>query len=174
MHLYCTKLVEQMRNNRGKNFPGTIPQTTIQLIFRQQSFHWRRLVREAQELCLELTEKLLRAAMDHVAGEHTADLLWDNYGSPLFDDSETALESKMNELLWPFEKCHPIVCSLDYQIQHQNGRLSASSSELESESFASSARKFGWNADLTLAAEAVDREQSYRQVSEVCMCCGLY
>ncbi|QIW99741.1 hypothetical protein AMS68_005259 [Peltaster fructicola] len=155
------------RNADG--LPGTIPQTTIQLIFRQQSVHWRAISERAQMQCLELTEKLLRAAMDHVAGEHTADLLWNDHGSPLYDYSEAALANKLNELLWPFEKSHPIICNVNAltQLRTPSRAQDQSKDSLSStaETWAEGARSVGWPHQMVLAAEAVDREEQYRQVA---------
>lgn len=105
---YCEKLALIMQETRGKDLKGLISRNNIQLVFRQQSVKWERIVRAHVDDCHQVALGYMRAATLHIAGDHTAQKLMREFVNPTFDRKDENLEAKVEELLWPYQRSHPI------------------------------------------------------------------
>jgi hypothetical protein len=111
---YCNILSSAMKQNRGKNLPDLPNFRDIQAVFRSQSIRWNSLAKAHIESCYDDTFKFMSEAILHVAGEYTSSKLLDNYVRPALEMRRAALMDKLDELLWPYTKCHPITAHPEY------------------------------------------------------------
>lgn len=126
---YFTALKRHMSQNMGRELPATECGPAIRAVFRQQTLKWRPITTRFSHRLCALVANVVYSAMIHVAGRHTGLLLWEQYGSPACKAQEELLETKVNEILWPYEHSHPITYSNAFKRSPTHWRSQAPSIE---------------------------------------------
>ena len=166
---YCTALAEYMSKMRGRALPGVFPPKVHTAIFRQQSARWEDIARTYLDRCYYDTVRFLECAVEHAAGKHTAAKLMDKYIYPALGNSSEALDSKIVELLWPYQKAHPITTNGAYRVKMQSAIDGVKSSQdPRAHTRAGDAIMLRLPQASIAAAEALDQAEAYY---DVCLSC---
>jgi len=170
---YCQHLSDFIKETRGKDLQSLVSSKTIRAIFRQQSLFWEDIARQHVESCYAATFEFLSAAVLFVAGRHAGEKVMRKFLNEPLERKQDALESKIKELLWPYQKSHPMMYNPEYLSRLSAPSFSASSDassrrdeELFSERYAKAAEfDLQLPCDLVSAAEAMDKAEVYYEVS---------
>lgn len=180
---YCTKVAATISRCRGKALPGQIPIETVTAIFREQSLPWEAISTKYLDFCKAEVQRFMRSAIYHVAGQHTGDLLWQEYIYQVLVAKSASLDLKLSELLWPYQKCHPMTTNRRYWEEVKALGPSETVTKIADEPivlfgqvnpindrsgpapWSRAARDRKWNSELLVAAEAIDRAEAYYNVS---------
>lgn len=143
-----------MAGRRGTNLRSH-PSEAVPDIFRQQSVFWETITRKHVDRCYAATTGFILTAVMHVAGRHTGEKIMQYHMNPAFDRKSDVLDDKISELLWPFQKSHPITYNVAFE-----------------KSLSSKHDPFKWilmsgdDKDAMYSAmEAIDQADSYYSVS---------
>ena len=153
---YCEVLANHMQQRQGKNLRVN-PSEIAPDIFRQQSVHWEHITRTHLEACHGLALQFMDMAVMHVAGRYTGDKLVMHYIESAFEKKYEALLKEMQNILWPFQKCHPITYSPRFVSRVWKGNQNSNQHKISN--FAKG------KSELALAAEAIDLAEAYYDVS---------
>ncbi|KAK3636443.1 hypothetical protein LTR56_014230 [Elasticomyces elasticus] len=164
---YCTTLSDYIGQMRGRYLPGTVSPKLITAIFRQQSAPWEYIARRYVESCYDHIARFLEQAVVHAAGKYTADKLMERYFYPALDKASDALDSKVNELLWPYQKSHPMTANPRYRPKKdrasspgdEQGLAHTTGSRVEQ------AQTAALPSSSVTAAEALDRAEMYYEIA---------
>ena len=166
---YCKVLSSAMIQNRGKNLPDLPNFRDIQAVFRSQSIRWDSLAKAHIESCYDDTAKFMSEAMLHVAGEHTSSKLLDKYVRPALELRRAALVEKLDELLWPYTKCHPITSHPEYtsmpRLLLEPGDTGMVDLNEPGTMWSHHAQTHRFSTDSLHAAHVLDRAEAYYEVS---------
>lgn len=161
---YCTQLASWMRENRGKDLPNLLKRDTLQAIFRQQSIYWDPMAKAHVHSCTAAALDFMRLAVTHVAGRHTGQKLMQEYVNPAFDVKYAQLHAKVEELLWPYQKCHLITDNPRWLTRTQSETTDAQTSESQLPWSAYVASLPQCSKEHRIAAEAMDRADVFYDV----------
>ncbi|KAK5725055.1 hypothetical protein LTR17_013254 [Elasticomyces elasticus] len=157
---YCTALSDYIGQMRGRYLPGTVSPKLITAMFRQQSAPY-------VESCYDHIARFLEQAVVHAAGKYTADKLMERYFYPALDRASDSLDSKVNELLWPYQKSHPMTANPKYR--SKKDKTSSFSDEQglahTTGSRVDQAQTAALPSSSVTAAEALDRAEMYYQIA---------
>ncbi|KAF2163888.1 hypothetical protein M409DRAFT_25666 [Zasmidium cellare ATCC 36951] len=181
--LYCKKVATIMSKCRGKTLVGQIPLETVTAIFREQSLPWEAISTKYLDFCKSEVQRFMRSAIYHVAGQHTGDLLWQEYIYQVLVAKSASLDLKLSELLWPYQKCHPMTTNRRYWEEVKALGPSETVTKIADEPvvvfgqvnpindrsgpapWSRAARDRKWNSELLVAAEAIDRAEAYYNIA---------
>ena len=167
---YCSALASYMQRSRGTGLPGILSTKTVRTVFRQLSLPWAKFAEGFGEECFNTTYTFLELAIMHVAGPHTGDALLRAYVYPRadgegFDSRRTFLEAKINELLWPYNKSHPMTYHSSYNTKvNSDSQSQFKARKLKWVDLARSDNRF--SVDMVHAADALDKTEDYYDVCE--------
>ncbi|KAK4890570.1 hypothetical protein LTR27_010732 [Elasticomyces elasticus] len=156
---YCTTLSDYIGQMRGRYLPGTVSPKLITAIFRQQSAPWEYIARRYVESCYDHIARFLEQAVVHAAGKHTADKLMERYFYPALDKASDTLDSKINELLWPYQKSHPMTANPRYRSQKDTASSAITGCRVDQAQVAT------LPSSSIAAAEALDRAEMYYEIA---------
>ncbi|KAK4952403.1 hypothetical protein LTR10_009209 [Elasticomyces elasticus] len=156
---YCTTLSDYIGQMRGRYLRGTVSPKLITAIFRQQSAPWEYITRKYVEGCYDHIARFLEQAVAHAAGKYTADKLMERYFNPALDKASDALDSKVNELLWPYQKSHPMTANPRYRSKKDMASSAITGSRADQAQIAVLP-----SSSIT-AAEALDRAEMYYEIA---------
>ena len=167
---YCDLLSAAMTQNRGKNLPDLPNYRDIQAVFRSQSIRWHSLATSHVEQCFDDTLTFMGEAILHVAGSYTSSRLLEEYIRPSLDKRRTSLIEKLDELLWPFTRCHPMTAHPEYMSMPRL-LLSANSvpqadADESGTAWTRHAQSKRFTVDHLHAAHVLDRAEAYYEVSQ--------
>lgn len=169
---YCSVLAGAMYQNRGKNLPDLYNFRDIQAVFRSQSIRWNSLARAHVESCYDDTLQFMSEAILHIAGPYTSSRLLEVYIQPSLEKRRAELMDKLDELLWPFAKCHPITARPDYATIPY--RLLGSSEPHQGQQnelgtgWSRFSRVHNFSLEQRHAAHVLDRAEAYYEVRSIC------
>lgn len=165
---YCRALSMNMTQNIGKNLPDLPNFRDIQAVFRSQSVRWKHLARAHVESCYEDTLRFMSEATLHVAGPYTSARLLEEYIRPSLENRHAVLAEKVDELLWPFEQCHPITSRPGYATMARLFLDSNDQRQTEGSrpgtTFLTYAQRMHFTIEQMHAANVLDRAEAYYQV----------
>lgn len=155
-----------MDETRGKGLPRLLTSGTIQAIFRQQSIFWQPISLAYLDQCYAAAFEFVKAAVFYVAGRYTGEKLLEQFIHDSFDSKYTKLKDKLKELLWPYQKSHPVTYNPKYSARLNPKSLSSSEGDLDESStlWANVARELRFEDNLVFAAEALDKAEVYYEV----------
>ncbi|KAK5743945.1 hypothetical protein LTR17_002283 [Elasticomyces elasticus] len=156
---YCTTLSDYIGQMRGRYLPGTVSPKLITAIFRQQSAPWEYIARRYVESCYDHIARLLEQAVVHAAGKYTADKLMERYFYPALDKASDTLDSKINELLWPYQKSHPMTANPRYRSKKDMASSAITGSRVDQAQIAA------LPSPSIIVAEALDRAEMYYEIA---------
>lgn len=140
-----------MRARRGKLLKSH-PSEAVQAIFRQQTVGWESISRGYQGACFSAAADFVRMAVVHVAGQSMATRLFENHIDAELDRRDELLQSKVSDLLWPYQVAHPITYHPAFDEKTSKGNADSFSEKLEE------------REDLREAACALDQAETYYDV----------
>ena len=102
------EIVDLLKRNRGRELPGMFSPLIVGEIFHQQSQPWEGKARVHIENICGVVEAFLEQTLAYLADENTySNLLRDVIG-PLMSERSQQISTKMDEILTPFARGHPI------------------------------------------------------------------
>lgn len=149
---YCEVLAQHMRARRGKLLKSH-PSEAVQDIFRQQTVRWDWIARSHEAACFSAVADFVRMAVAHVAGQYTADRLYEHHIDAELDRRDALLRSKVSDLLWPYQAAHPITYHPSFAERTSKGSADSFVEKLKD------------REDLLQAACALDQAEAYYDVS---------
>lgn len=94
--------------NRGCELPGTYNPAIIGQLFRNQSKPWRQILEKWAASILKYARDSVQAVLEHVLDEEVAEGVFRWILSSGIDDIERSLTKKLDEIMRPHERLHPI------------------------------------------------------------------
>ena len=162
---YCKILSAAMTQNRGKNLPGLPNYRDIQSVFRSQSIRWHRLAKSHVEQCYDDTLEFMSEAIFYSAGKYTGTKLLEMYIRPSLEKRRASLMEKLEELLWPFTRCHPMTAHPEYVNMPSLLPDAPNSAQMDKRGsgtvWTHHARSKGFAVELLQAAHVLDRAEAY-------------
>lgn len=105
---YIDEVLTLMRYSRGRELPGTYNPLLIGDLFYEQSKPWTELVEQHTSTVLNATRTALNAILDHISDETTGQGLLRYIINPKMDALQQDLEAKVDSILEPHKRGHPI------------------------------------------------------------------
>ncbi|WPH01260.1 interferon-induced gtp-binding protein mx [Acrodontium crateriforme] len=160
---YCRRLSKFMEETRGKNLPGMVSTSTITTVFRQQSSAWEKTARAHILQCFGISRSFVSDAITHIAGPDTAGVLLNDCIGESLDGIADALEDKLAELLWPYQKSHPQATrQATREIMQEGIPAEGSTSSL---TWTVAMKACNADPDMIQAALALDKAEAYYVVA---------
>ena len=105
---YTNHVRELMRRTRGCELPGTFNPLIVGDLFYKQSRPWKRLVEVFSQKILSAITNAVRLVLAHTADETTREGLQREVVDPSIERYTRQLDLKVQEILRPHQKGHPI------------------------------------------------------------------
>ncbi|ERF76872.1 hypothetical protein EPUS_02583 [Endocarpon pusillum Z07020] len=105
---FIDEVMTLMRRSRGRELPGTYNPLLIGDLFYEQSKPWTELVEQYTGTILNATRTALNAILDHTSDETTGQGLLRYIINPKMDALQHDLEAKVDSILEPHKRGHPI------------------------------------------------------------------
>lgn len=124
---YLKEVARLAAQNKGTELPGMPKPHLIGELFRQQSEPWNRIASAHIETVWEVACNTLRLVASHVAPPETADAIRFHIIEDKMQDKRDILIAKLQELLKPYQRYHPITHSSDFFDKIRNIKRNRSS-----------------------------------------------
>lgn len=166
---YCKSLADWMTTNRGKDLQNLLKRSALQAIFRQQSIRWQNCAQHYAYEYGSAVSLFVKEAIGHIAGEHTGRKLQSKYADPALEAKKNRLGEKVDELLWPYQRCHLLTNDPRWTagtrscrpINPEAGALSPNPAAR----WLTLAAQRSYGAKEMVAADAMDRAEVFYEVS---------
>ncbi|OQE37230.1 hypothetical protein PENCOP_c010G01178 [Penicillium coprophilum] len=112
------EVCEQMRRDRGIEFPGSANQLLVGSLFRDQSQPWEEIARIHLLKSWECTLDFVTLLLDHLADERTSAAIMRTIIAPQLDRMEDELLIKLLELTTYNKRSHPLPMSRSFLRGH--------------------------------------------------------
>ena len=158
---YMNAIVQYMYGSQGCELPGAYSPHIVGDIFRCQSRPWQRIATNHAQYCWNLVQSFFSLAVLHVAPEHTADAMLQYVAEPLLQKALQQLQARVQELLKPYTKLHPVTYDEGYLSQVK----AYESKRSEDPEGATSGERATHTPNSLEAQTILDRMQAYYKVS---------
>ena len=102
------EIVGLLQRNRGRELPGMFNPMIVGEMFHQQSQPWEEKARlHIKDIC-DAVETFLEQTLAHLADENTSSNLLRDVIGPLLSERAREINAKLDEILTPFTRGHPI------------------------------------------------------------------
>ena len=105
---FIDEIRELLKRTRGRELPGMFNPLIVTDLFIEQSNPWERIARQHLREVWEAVRSFLDCLVAHLADEHTSNILLKEVIDPLMDTRLNRLNKKLDEILEPHRKGHPI------------------------------------------------------------------
>ncbi|KAK0260156.1 hypothetical protein LTR35_018028 [Friedmanniomyces endolithicus] len=105
---YIEGVSELMRRTRGRELPGTFNPLIVGDLFFNQSLPWSKLVQEYMDHIVAAARTTVELILAHSADASTAESLLREIINPAFDGCVKKLRRKIQEVLQPHQRGHPV------------------------------------------------------------------
>ncbi len=105
---YESEIVDLLKRNRGKELPGMFNPLIVGELFHHQSQPWEGKARLHIKNICDAVEIFLEQTLAHLADENTASNLLHDVIGPLTHERAKEINLKLDEILIPFTRGHPI------------------------------------------------------------------
>jgi hypothetical protein len=105
---YMKGVSELIRRTRGRELPGTFNPMIIGDLFFNQSVPWSNIVRDYMDRVVAAARTTVELILAHAADTSTAESLLREIINPAFECCVTDMRRKVQELLQPHQRGHPI------------------------------------------------------------------
>ncbi|KAK0954529.1 hypothetical protein LTR91_022650 [Friedmanniomyces endolithicus] len=105
---YTEGVSELMRRTRGRELPGTFNPMIVGDLFFNQSLPWSKVVQEYMDHIVAAARTTVELILAHSADASTAESLLREIINPAFDSCVEKLRRKIQEVLQPHQRGHPI------------------------------------------------------------------
>lgn len=151
-------VLELQKTHRGLELPGTFQPALVGMLFREQASSWKSIVDRHVEDTYDFVKSFIESALHHVAHKETARLLLLHLIDPILEDRRKNLLAKVEEIIRPYTKGHPITLNTNYvsallkapQSQQTGSEANISTSE---------------DLEMDACTQVVNVMQSYYQVA---------
>ncbi|KAF6790004.1 dynamin family protein, partial [Colletotrichum musicola] len=131
----ANQLERQAAANQGTELPGYADTNLIVQLFQRQSKPWEDVARLHLENVTAVVKDFVDQAFEHVAGPmgtcSTTSAILSTCFDPFFDERQKVLESKIQELLRPFQEGYALPPDADFQEAMDYDSLHGSQQALE-------------------------------------------
>ncbi|KAF6825269.1 dynamin family protein [Colletotrichum plurivorum] len=131
----ANQLERQAAANQGTELPGYANTNLIVQLFQRQSKPWEDVARLHLENVTAVVKDFVDQAFEHVAGPmgtcSTTSAILSTCVDPFFDARQEVLESKLQELLRPFQEGYALPLDADFQEAMDYDNLDGSQQALE-------------------------------------------
>lgn len=111
---YVNKIVQILRDSRGRELPGMFNPLIVTELFQKQSSPWRSITEDHIEELWKASCLFMDHLVAYVADESTAGAIHESIVSPGLDAIRNTLHAKLASLLKPYEGGHPITNSSEF------------------------------------------------------------
>lgn len=105
---FIGEIRELLKRTRGRELPGMFNPLIVTDLFFEQSSPWERIARQHLRDVWEAARSFLDSLVVHLADEPTSNMLLKEVVDPLMDTRLNHLNKKLDEILEPHRKGHPI------------------------------------------------------------------
>ena len=105
---YLDSVTIRMRRNRGRELPGLFNPSIIGDLFYEQSRPWEQILRDTQEKLLSAAKTTVNMVLDQAADKVTKDGILRYIIGPNVEPICEKLNQKVEEVLTPHQKGHPL------------------------------------------------------------------
>ncbi|KAH8742896.1 dynamin family protein [Diaporthe sp. PMI_573] len=113
---------DALKRARGRELPGMYNPLIVGDLFFEQAEPWEKLTERHLRKVLDITRAFLDMAVSHLTDDVTAGAILDDVVGPEMDKRWTELEAKLQELITPYQKGHPITYNHYFTETIQNVR----------------------------------------------------
>lgn len=111
-----------LKRSRGRELPGMFNPLIVGELFREQSKSWELLAREHLRKMEFLVRSFLELTLSHLTDENTSEAILREVVDPFVDQKLRRLGDKLDELLEPQQKGHPVTYKRNFNETIQNMR----------------------------------------------------
>jgi GTPase SAR1 family protein len=105
---FLEEISERLKRTRGRELPGMFNPLIVGDLFFEQSEPWKKLAETHLKTIWEATRAFLDMVISHLTDEGTAETLGREIIGPQMEGRWSQLDTKLRELLQPYQKGHPI------------------------------------------------------------------
>lgn len=105
---FINQVRELMKRSKGRELPGTFNPLIIGDLFYQQASPWEQIVKEYANKIIEATRRFLEMLLVHCSDDTTRQALLVDIIEPAIETCTGRLNMKMEEILQPHQRGHPI------------------------------------------------------------------
>ncbi|KAK0890676.1 hypothetical protein LTR91_022708 [Friedmanniomyces endolithicus] len=105
---YIEGVSELMRRTRGRELPGTFNPLIVGDLFFNQSLPWSKIVQKYMDHIVAAARTTVELVLAHSADASTAESLLREIINPAFDGCVKKLRRKIQEVLQPHQRGHPV------------------------------------------------------------------
>lgn len=121
-----------LSTSRGRELPGMFNPLIVGDLFREQSEKWESLAQEHLQETKDIVRTFLESTLLHLTDKNTSEAILREVIGPLEDQRLTKLDDKLEEILAPHQKGHPITYNHYFTENIQNMRKKSLEKELKS------------------------------------------
>ncbi|KAI9824767.1 MAG: hypothetical protein M1832_001595 [Thelocarpon impressellum] len=144
-----------LRRSRGRELPGMFSPSIVGDLFCDQSSSWKELARQHLKASWDAARTFLDLVLSHLTDETTTESLLREVIDPLMETRSKNLDEKLEELLAPYQKGHPITYNHYFTETIQNVRRRRVEVQVK--------RSFG----TTVSGSLQDGEVARRKIEEL-------
>lgn len=119
---FIEEIKSLLKHSRGRELPGMFNPLIVGELFREQSKKWEILAREHLGKMELLVRSFLEVTLSHLADENTFEAILREVVGPSIDEKLRKAGEKLDELLEPHQKGHPITYNHYFTENIQNMR----------------------------------------------------
>lgn len=97
-----------LTRSRGRELPGMFNPLIVGELFHEQAKHWEELARNHLRDICNAVRAFLELAVTYLTDEITSEAILRELLDPLIDEKTNSLDPKLDEILAPHQKGHPI------------------------------------------------------------------
>lgn len=119
---FIQEIKKLLKHSRGRELPGMFNPLMVGELFREQSNKWDHLAREHLRKMEVLLKSFLEVTLSHLTDENTLEAILREVIDPFIDQISRKAGEKLNEILEPHQKGHPITYNHYFTETIQNAR----------------------------------------------------
>lgn len=119
---FLGEISDALNRARGRELPGMYNPLIVGDLFFEQADPWEKLAERHLRKVWNATRAFLEMVVSHLTDETTAEVILDEVVAPEMESRWTDLEAKLQELITPYQKEHPITYNHYFTETIQNMR----------------------------------------------------
>ncbi|KAJ9648378.1 hypothetical protein H2201_000502 [Coniosporium apollinis] len=105
---FIKKIAQYVKKNQGRELPGTFNPLLIGPVFQKQSAPWQNLASKHVKRVGDAVKQFLELALQKLMDRTSYDALCREVIEPVMEEKLRTTTRKLDEVLWPHQKVHPI------------------------------------------------------------------
>ncbi|KAM0546200.1 hypothetical protein ACHAPJ_010984 [Fusarium lateritium] len=138
----CTQLEKQAAVNQGREFPGSPNKDLAVQLFKKQAAPWKAIAEYHVSLVTTVAKAFVDQVFKYAVGSshtpQTTEVILSACVDPFFDEKETVLQAKVDELLEPYAQGYALPLDIEFYqslSQRSTDRLASRFCELMQENY---------------------------------------